>query len=200
MFDPDSDVSYNQNGSTPRNYAKFFLHPVLNNFKTKAEGREIYESREFILIIAPGQSKSEVRRPVQEKDKKDYPSEWQAFIENKSEAVTGTPIEQLPTLDIGMAKQLKFLNIHTIEQMAAMHDAGLANIGMGAREIKTKAQAFLQKNSSEVVALRNRIAELEKKLNALSTPAITSPKKRGRKPREQSSCDASVQIKHRIVQ
>ena len=183
MSDPDSDLYFQPQGNTPRNYAKFYLQPMLNKFKSKQAGREIWESKEFILIIAPGQSKSEVRRPIQDQDKKNYPKEWQAFQDNKPDAVTGTPIEQLPTLDIGMAKQLKFLNIHTIEQMAAMHDAGLANIGMGAREIKTKAQAFLQKNSSEVVALRNRIAELENKLNAL--PVITVPKKRGRKPREQ---------------
>lgn len=171
MFDPDSDSSFSHNQSSgPRNYAKFYLEPILNKFKSKEAGRDIYESKEFILIICPGQNKTEVRRPVQENDKKEYHQEWRAFVENKPDAIVGTPIENLPRLDPGMARQLKHLNIHTIEQMASLSDSGLANIGIGANELKTRAKAFIEKNSDEVVALRERVADLEKKLEQLSKP------------------------------
>ena len=182
MLDPDSDASFQQNG--PRNYAKFFMHPVLHGFKTKEAGREIYESREYIMIVAPGQSKSEIRRPIQEKDKIEYAQEWKAFVEKRPDSIVGTPIEQLPNIEVGMAKQLKYLNVHTIEQLASLSDAGLANIGMGCRELQTRAKAFIDKNSSEVSELKSRIAELERLISTMDKPA---PKKRGRPPRAEIS-------------
>lgn len=135
------------------NYAAFYTND--DNNKT------------YILIMCPGQQRSEVRRPMQEVDKLKYPQAWNAFQNKTAAPVVGTPVNYLPGISLALLKQLKQLNVLTIEQLANVPDQNIGDVGLGAQELRTKAQAFLAKNSEEVLHLRQMVANLTAKVEQL---------------------------------
>lgn len=169
-----------------KNYARFYMHPVLNKMKSEQEQRKIYEDRPYIMIVSPGQKNTEVRRPIQDKDKFEYAEAWKAFLDGKDEAVVGTPIEMLPGLHESRILELKAVNIRTIEQMADIAEGNAFRVGGDALRLKQQAQGYLNKNTGEVVDLRTRIAELEqlvKKLSDTTAAPVKVAKRRGRPPK-----------------
>lgn len=166
-MDMDSDFTFTQNSKEPRNYVKFYQQWVRNNFKSQQEGIEIGDNQDFVIIISPGQPKSEVRRKATDADKSQYRHEWNAYQEGKEHQVSGTPIELLPGLPHGMADALKALYIYTIEQMATLSDIALQKVGMGGEDIRRKADAYLSKNTSEVVSLKKQLAEAQAMIDVL---------------------------------
>jgi hypothetical protein len=152
------------------NYAKFYLHPVKMNRKSEEAGRDIYEDRVYILILPPGSIKSECRRPMQERDKRDYPQAWADFQNgNKEPSVVGTPIEYLG-VSPARAKELRAVNIYTVEQMADCPDTAAQTVGMDFNAMKNRAKSYVAKASPELDALRQRVAELEAQLSAKPKP------------------------------
>lgn len=184
-MDMDNDSAFQVNAKEARNYVKFYRQWVRNNFKSKAEGREIGENQDFIIIICPGQPKSEVRRKATESDKQQYYREWQAYSEGKEHQMSGTPIEMLPGLANGMADGLKALYIYTIEQMAELSDLALQKVGMGGNDIRQRCKAYLSKNSTEVAELKAQIAQLTALVEQLKKPEEVKVvrKKPGPKPK-----------------
>lgn len=187
-MDFDSDSAFTQTKEA-RNYAKFYQKWVRNNFKSNLEGREVGENRDYILIVSPGQTKTEIHREATDDDKKEYRSEWSAYQEGKEQRASGTPIEMLPGLPVGMADGLKAKYIHTIEQLANLSDTAKQNLGMGANDLCLKAKAYLQKNTAEVVELKQNLAlkemqieSLLKRVEALEAPK--APVKRAKKTQE----------------
>jgi hypothetical protein len=188
MMDVESDSAF-ANTKEARNYVKFYRQWMRNNFKSKEQGIEVGEHQDFIIIICPGNPKSEVRRKATDNDKAQYRQEWQAYSEGKEYQLSGTPIEMLPGLASGMADGLKALYIYTIEQMAELSDMALQKVGMGANDIRQRCKAYLSKNSTEVTALNAQLAETNAKLQealeaiAKLQEAKTERKKPGPKPK-----------------
>lgn len=178
MLDPDSDSTFTQQGKEPRNYVKFYRQWVRNNFKSEAEGKEVGDHQDFILIVSPGQSKTEVRRKANEADKHLYAQEFSAYEQGKEMQMSGTPIELLPGLAAGMADALKAQYVYTIEQMASASDMALQKIGMGGADIRKRAKDYLAGGSAELAALRAELAALKEQISA-----SPQPKPRGRKPK-----------------
>lgn len=188
MFDPDSDSAFTQQGKEGRNYVKFYRQWVRNNFKSKEQGIEVGEEQDFIIIICPGQPKTEVRRKASEQDKMQYSQEWSAYQQGKENQISGTPIELLPGLANGMADALKAIYVYTIEQMAGLPDLSLQKVGMGGSEIREKARAYLSKTSGEVTALRQQLADMQAQMAAMQAKMMEAPapKPRGRKPKAEA--------------
>lgn len=197
MIDIESDSAFsasnNPGSREPQNYVKFYRQWVRNNFKSAEEGREVGEERDFVLIISPGQSKTEVRRQANDNDKSTYRGEWLAYLEGKENQQTGTPIELLPGLPNGMGDALKSMYVMTIEQAAGLSDLAAQKLGMGAADIRRKAQEFMAGgNGGELKAklaeaeltittLRTTVAALEAKIEALESKPVA---RRGRKPKD----------------
>lgn len=187
MFDPDSDSAFTHNQQAPsKNYVKFYRQWVRNNFKSNAEGREVGEEQDFILIISPGQAKTEVRRKATEADRLAYAQEFAAYHAGKEQQISGTPIELLPGLPNGMADALKAQYIFTIEQMADLSDIGMQKVGMGGNEIRQKAKAYLAGGSTELANLRNEVASMRGELEEARRiiAELREAKPRGRKPKQ----------------
>ena len=159
-FDPDADSSFSAN-PTARNYVKFYKEWVRNNFQSKAQGTEVGEYRDFVLIISPGMSKSETRRQVQDRDIKEYASEWAAYLQGKEQLQSGIPIEKLPNVAQGMLALCKSHYIYTIEALATLSDIGKQKLGMGSNDLVRQAQQYLAGTSKESLAAKQRVTELE---------------------------------------
>lgn len=170
MFDPDSDSAFAASQQKEgRNYVKFYRQWVRNNFKSQQQGCEVGEEQDFIIIVSPGQAKTEVRRKATDNDKATYSHEWAAYLQGKEQQQSGTPIELLPGLPAGMADSLKALYIYTIEQMAGLSDAGLQRVGMGGAELRLKARAYLSKGSAELEATRAELEAARLSITTLTT-------------------------------
>lgn len=106
----------------------------------------------------------------------------------------GTPIKTWPVLSPSQILTLQSLSILTVEDLAAANDESLSRIGMGAAQLKQRAQDWLKnasgpgKFNSEVSALRSenaglklRLESVEPKIAALEAqlqllrPAVAAP-------------------------
>jgi len=169
------------------NHVTFYKHPVLLGKLSQEKGREIYEDRNYIEIQVPGQKNQIVKREVQDKDKVEYPAEWNAY-DDGTDAVVGSPIDHLPGMTPSKEKELQALGIYTIEQLAALDEPGIQKVGHGARDLIKRGEVFLGKNTeidqikrqNEELAEHNR--DLTAKVDMLMKAMEDKPKRRGRPP------------------
>ena len=117
---------------------------------------------------------------------KPYYDRWK---EGQEDPEVGTPIDCLPFLPPTLVPHLRLLHIRSAEDLAACTDADLERIGMGARNWRTKAQAYLDnKPAAEIIAanaeLNEKIEyqqleldELKEQINALTAANGKTPRK-----------------------
>jgi hypothetical protein len=148
---------------------EFYLGKKLLAAKSRDAGREIYEDREYVRIQIKGQDKQVVVHEVTEQYKRKFPIAYQLFQMGKPQPVVGTPIEQLPGMGPSLAHHLRGIALRTIEDIAGVSDENTINrIGMGARELVKKAQAFIAQSTQKEVSLEQENADLKKQLADLA--------------------------------
>lgn len=127
-----------------RAMVEFFIQAVENSFLSEKEGRPIFEDKEFIRIITPGDKHSVVEERVKPQHKEMYKREYEAFQANEVLSPVGTPLKEWAPMTPAMVANLRVLNILTVEQLAEVGDGFLDNIGMGARSLREKARIWLK--------------------------------------------------------
>lgn len=143
----------------PGVHAKFFKHPVLHANKSKEAGRQIFIEKDYIHITVAGMDKQDTIRPVIDGDKGRFPDEWKRYETGAEQKREGTPICQWPQVTPHQASALELCNVWTIEDMATLSDAGLAEVGMGARQLQADARKYL--SSAQTAVDHVRFQELE---------------------------------------
>ena len=158
-----------------------------NEAKTKEAGRPIYDDMEVCDIFFPGMVKERVptcraldqadwtddpimgtRRPRTYMEK--YQEEYQAFKAGAAQTASGTPIDELPFLTEGKRLELKHgLKIFTAEQLASLDGLGLKALGVGGRDLRDRAIAYLQAASegADAAHLRDALADRDAQLAAM---------------------------------
>jgi len=154
----------------------FYVRVVEDHARSEAEGRKCFKEEEFIKIMIPGDRHNLVDRPVQvtgtipTDDRLRFASHYARFKANKEQPINdGTPLALWPQIDSAFAEELKFINIHTVEQLATLADTYVGKIP-GGQSWKAKAAAFVlalkdqeqvNKMMSELETRDNKIATLE---------------------------------------
>lgn len=160
-------------GST---WVEFFLDTIPDEAASAAAGRQVWKEEERVRYYFPGNQQN---RPVfkvtqQEIDK--WPKQYEAFKAGHEISLDGIPIEQWPVLRKSQVLELKAIGFQTVEQIAAMNDNVIQKVGMGARELKNLAVAYLDdaaagaqlaKTTAENAKLLSRVAEQDKKLEEM---------------------------------
>jgi len=139
--------------------AKFRMHAMPNEGKSKAAGRLVVDDIEVVEIRFAANRQTVAVFPAHEvfKWKSDpetgmreewtyameYADQYKKFKASEVQSQSGTPLAELPFLSAGKRLELKALNIHTAEALAALDGRNLLNLGMGGRHLKTQAQAWL---------------------------------------------------------
>lgn len=174
--------------------------PKLNDVETKKQGRPIYDDQIVCEIRFAANKQTVGVFPANEvfrwEDHPDgsrtpltyalaYNEQYQKFINGEGQSLSGTPLAELPFLTASKRLELKALNVHTAEALAALDGAPLKALGMQGRELQKQAAAYLDKASGtadyshlvdENAALAERIAELEAKAaKAEKAPAADEP-------------------------
>lgn len=163
-------------------FPRFFTHTALNETKSKAAGRPIYDEYEAVEIrfaankktihVAPAHEVFQRKRNFQTGDVQEvtyamaYNEQYKKFKSGEAQDQSGTPLSELPFLTQAKRLELKALNIHTAEALASLDGSPLKQLGMGGRELKTQAEAYLANaaGSVDVVKMAAQIAALQEQL------------------------------------
>lgn len=169
---------------------QFYLHPVRQGHASQVAGRDIFKDEEYIWIRFAGDRTKEIRRPVDllgsngaPPDPERFPKAWMAFKNSGVEVHEGTPLEEWPIVGKSTAMNLKGMNVHTVENLAAVSDAVLHNLGTGGRELRDKAQAWLKaaKDASAVSSMQAELAKRDEDIAALKQQLADLAKSVGKK-------------------
>ena len=139
-------------------FPRFYIDTVLNPYATQQAGREVWEEIEMVEMLMPGNMLTRPTAKVTDEHRNRWPEAYAAFKRGEEMSHDGRPLEEWPMLSKAQVKELKFLDFHTVEQVAEMTELAIQRIGMGARQLKTAAQAFLG-SIDATLPLRNLTAE-----------------------------------------
>lgn len=124
-------------GVTGNQLVRFERRLIKHNFKSREEGRDIHIEKDFII-------KGGFEREVYPKDKIEYPKLWAAFEAGHGGVIVdGTALSEWQGVSRTKAAELIGMGIATVEQLARLSDGDLQKLGRGAKEIRDKAQHFL---------------------------------------------------------
>jgi hypothetical protein len=178
----------------------FRWESIRNPAKSREAGRPIYERQMYVTIQPPGERLNIIDRPVLESDKHRWPRQWNAFITNRAFVPEGTPIAQLFPANPEVSDMLRGLGIHTVELCAKMTPHAIDSVGMGAQDWVNHARRYLdtakngvdyhkieaieEQHKHENNALRNQIADLTMRLNAMQQNMVEAmqPPAQGQPP------------------
>lgn len=153
MVNRNGHVSYGQDEDC---FARFHKHPYKNTMC------------DFIEIIFPG-ARDTTDRPVKESDKQRFARQWEAYQKGEEYKAEGYPLERWQEMDVGLVREYNHARIYTVEQLANMNEGNLANLGLGARTLHTKAKAFIEahKDTEAAVKYAAQNEELKKQIETL---------------------------------
>lgn len=166
----------------------FHMQAVQNRYRTKVEGRPIYEDKEYVQILIPGNKCDIIDRPVQDKDIERWPEQYRRFKERKEQAVEGTPLEAWPEMTPARIAALKDAHVQTVDQLANLPDSAKSTIGPDFHMLKQKAKRFLE--GAEASSLQEQIEVLQQQIRVLQEEnrdlAANQRKRPGRKPQQET--------------
>jgi hypothetical protein len=143
--------------------AFFFTEAVKMEFKSREAGRPIFEEQERVRIVVPGNRGSVVVEPVNDEHRQRWAEQYGAFKAGREQPLEGTPLRDWPhsCMTAAKAEELAYFHIRTVEQLAAISDDKLQNLGMGARELRQTARTFLEAAKSGIAPLERLHARLD---------------------------------------
>jgi hypothetical protein len=111
-----------------------------------------------------------------------YPGEWArhfrekylAFKAGQAEPELGLSVRQWPSLSKAQAENCIAAGVRTVEDIAAMNEPTMQRVGMGARELKQKAKAYLEsrdanKAAEQITALQAQLNDRDTRIETLET-------------------------------
>lgn len=137
---------------------------------TREKGTPQYKNVDVAIIMADRYTRVE-KRLDDPTDlsliKERFPNEYASYKAGHEEIeLTGMPLKHWAGIDAAMTKMCELASILTVEQLAKANEGDLDSIGAGARDLKSKAQAWLDQSDGLVVA--EDIKQLKKENEALS--------------------------------
>lgn len=147
-------------------FVTFYTDAVELKYESERQKRPIFKDVPFIQKMVPGDANNIVERAAKEQDMQQYPRQWAEYeAMNKSGEVIGTPLEKWPNVTRAQIKELKYVECHTVEQLAQMSDGNLMKMGAGFRPLRESALQWLDslnvaKVDEEKESLKKQVAEL----------------------------------------
>lgn len=180
--------------------AVFRMHSTKNEAKSKLANRPIFDDMEVCELRFAANKQTVGVYPAHEIFKwiddpqtgerepityaLAYPDQYQRFKAGEAQVASGTPLSELTFIGQGKRLELKAINIHTAEALAAVDGNALKMLGQGGRTLKEQAQAYLDtaagtadvsRLAAENTDLRERLAALEAKIGGGPAPVAIEP-------------------------
>lgn len=182
MSTPSYTRDFGDSSSRASVIPEFFMDAVLDQVATAAQGREIWRDEERVKVIMPGNQLTVPVFKVTDEHRQRWPKEYAAFKEGVEFTEEGTPLEQWPVLSKGQVKELRYLGFKTVENVAAVSDANLQRMGLGARALREMAKSYLDdaakhaletKLTRENQVLRDQVAAMQNQIEQLNSAMTT---------------------------
>lgn len=177
----------------------FRNHVMPDPAASQKAGRPIFSESEVCDIVFAANTKTKATFPAHEAEPNAtresvkegggvityammYNEQYRAFKAGTTQPLGGTPLSEAPFLTEAKRRELKALNIHTVEALADLDGPALKQLGMGGRELKNQATAYIRSAdgsanatalAAENVSLREQMAELQAQISAISTARAT---------------------------
>lgn len=164
-------------------FPRFYLDQVEDQVASSMQGRPIFRDEERVEIIMPGNPNTRPVHRVTEEHRQRWPKQYEAFKKGIELSPEGTPLEEWPRLRRSQILELKGLGFVTVEQVARMDDHAIQRIGIGGRQLREVALAFLddaernrlteqlsaesERKDMQIATLQNQVTTLSEKLNEL---------------------------------
>lgn len=161
----------------------FRNHVVPNEAASRTAGRPIFTDMEVCDLSFPANRQTKATFPAHDAEPNAtresfanggdvvtyaqlYNHQYLAFKNGEAQPLSGTPLSEAPFLKEGKRRELKALGVHTVEQLASLDGNPLKQLGMGGRELKNQAQAYidLATGSADVTSLAAQVAALTQQL------------------------------------
>ena len=163
---------------------RFYREAVQNHAASEKEGRPIFDDREMVEIIVPGDRLSTFVGYVDDRHRERWPDAYAAFKRGEQRAAAGTPLEHWPILTTARVAELKAMNILSVEELANVTDNVVVKLGMGARELREQARTFIDAArggaasaaaAAENERLKEQMAMLQQQVAQLMAGAVQPP-------------------------
>jgi hypothetical protein len=151
---------------------EFYIESVHNPDRSAREGRAVFDDIEHVRVTILGdRTTSGVSFVATEKYRKRWPDQYAAFKRGEEQAKTGTPLEQWPMMTKSRVLELKAVGIDNVESLAAVTDTNIGIIGLGGRELREQAKAFLDaaNGTADVTGMATEIARLKAQVERLQS-------------------------------
>jgi len=147
---------------------RFFTDAVENKAKSLEAGRPIFMQIDYVAVNVPG-SRDEVIHKVSGEIQQRYAAQYAHWKQTQDQPLEGTPLDQVPWLNVAQIRELQALNIRSLEQLASLSDTAVQHMKMGGHDLRKKALAYMESatGSAEVQRLITRISELERECGRL---------------------------------
>jgi hypothetical protein len=185
----------------------FGFYPVKDGRASQQAGRAVYKDVEFVRIAVPGDRNSLYFQPAQDSHRARFPQAYHAFKQRDHTPIVGTPIEHWAPVSRAVALNLKAMHVHTVEDLAVVHDGNIDHIGANGRELREQAKAWLAsaERSAETLklakdkqALQDQLAAMQAQLVALQDQvgSKAAPKASAEPPAVPTPPEAAEPIEH----
>ncbi len=145
---------------------RFYKHAELNSFRSKVEGRKIFEDCIYVEILTPANLKNIINRKATEDDKVRFAAQYTRFLQGMEQLSVGTPISELAGLTTSQIMELRALKVETIEQLAGLPDTTAQILGVGGQTLKQRAIRYMDK-TADLTEQGAQIRDLQAQLAAL---------------------------------
>jgi len=197
-------------------FPQFSLKSVQHKASSEKEGRPIFRDVEWLDIHIAGDKNTQVSRKVTDFDKQRFSAEYNAFKRGQEAPVEGTPLQEWALLRPAQVSELLAMRFRSVEDVAGMPDTAVQKIGMGGRELKKKAQAWLdsasngavsqklvaenERQASEIGMLKEQLQAMNATIDELKASLEDKPKpKRKRRTKEQIAADEAGEVKSSLA-
>lgn len=175
-----NDLEQSDNAADASLIVRFSIERKLDATKTGDDGEPVYKPVEYITIIAPGDRRNVIHRPIMKSDTIRFASRYGAWKQSAKELDLGTPLKGLDLFPAQQVAEMATQNILTVEQLANLPD-GVAGQIMGGFQLKQKAARYLQaakekapaikfakeleSRDAQIAALQDQLAKLAERLD-----------------------------------
>lgn len=185
----------------------FFEEAVENRFKSKLEGKQVWETQVFIKKFVPGNVDNPGARKATEVEIQKWHAEYETFEKKRTMVSNGYPLEQWARLGKADVYTLKAANIFTLEELAELSEGQVSGLSVtGARTLQKEAREALEastkiKETSDLLRREEELkqerddlkSEIEKLRNQVTEIALRKkPGRPKKKPKEEEKINGVI--------
>lgn len=135
-------IGFGDHPGAPKPFVNFYPKTVPMGAASLAAGKPVFKSVVYMRLQHPGERDC-IDRPATHQDAERFPVQYRQYCEGRQGIPDGIPLDTLFPNHQDVREALNYNKVYTVEQLAALTDTQLQNIGFGGFEWQQKAKRYL---------------------------------------------------------